>query len=130
MSGFFCTYSVGILALDVAATAYYIIDSIHISVKSFINTRKKLCNVQFIKIFTLLVKIIAFKSGVGKTCSLSETCSCSTESYGRDIRLNFFLLCRVSLGEARQGDCTQNFCQGWPRGGSQKSSCSSLISPL
>jgi hypothetical protein len=53
-----------------------------------------------------------YKAGVGKTCSLSETCSCSTESYGRDIRLNFFLLCRVSLGEARQGECTQNFCQG------------------
>ncbi len=73
---------------------------------------------------------ISFKSGVGKTCSLSETCSPSTESYGRDIRLNFFLLYRVSLGEARQGECTQNFCQGWPRGDSQKSSCSSLISPL
>ncbi len=41
----------------------------------------------------------------------------------------FFLLCRVSLGEARQGECTQNFCQGWPMGSSQKSSCSSLIRP-
>ncbi len=58
-----------------------------------------------------------FLAGVGKTCSLSETCSCSTESYGRDIRLNFFLLCRVSLGEARQGVCTQIFLSGmdWGR---------------
>jgi hypothetical protein len=71
------------------------------------------------------------RPGVGKTCSLHQTCSHSTVFFSVwDIDLGFFASCRYWPNLACQVGPGPVICQGWPGEPAKKFRCSLFISAL